>query len=30
MFLNDTVLDPPATAWFSYFAVNGSIIAMED
>jgi len=29
MFLADTVLDPPQTAWFSYFAVNGTVVPME-
>jgi len=29
MFENDTVLDPPTTAWFSYFAENGTVVPME-
>jgi len=30
MFDNDTMLDPPSTAWFSYFDVNGTVIDMQD
>jgi len=30
MFDNDTVLDPPQTAWFSYYDINGTVIPMEE
>jgi len=29
MFKGDTVLDPPETAWFSYYDANGNLVPME-